>query len=192
MKKLLFIDACIRGNVSRTKRIATPIIAELSKKYEIETLTINELNLEIVDDKLVEKRTSGIITPHVLKWAESIRDADRIVIAAPFWDMSFPAALKVFVELCSIFNVTFRVDETKCIGNCKSEKFLYITTRGMNIKTGDPLDQGTSYFKALSFLWGLGEMIVVSAENIDYSSEAIIEEKIAKAIEEGLSIAKDF
>ena len=35
-------------------------------------------------------------------WAESVRDADRIVVAAPFWDMSIPAVLKNFFELCSI------------------------------------------------------------------------------------------
>ena len=30
--------------------------------------------------------------------AEAIAQADRILIAAPFWDMSFPAVLKCFFE----------------------------------------------------------------------------------------------
>lgn len=70
-----------------------------------------------------------------LSWAKMIRDTDRIVIAAPFWDMSYPAALKNFLELCSIFNVTFKSDDKTCYGNCKAEKLLYITTRGMDIST---------------------------------------------------------
>ena len=106
--------------------------------------------------------------------------------------MSFPAALKNFLELCSIFNVTFCSNETTCYGNCKAEKLLYITTRGMDIKTGDPLEQGTPYLKALSWLWGIGPMEVVAAENMDYSSEAEIEAKIARAVEEGLKIAETF
>ena len=45
MKKLLYIDACIRDEESRTKRIATPIVEALKEKYEVETLCLNELNL---------------------------------------------------------------------------------------------------------------------------------------------------
>ena len=192
MKKLLYIDGCIRNGLSRTKRIAEPIVAALQTRYEVTTLTLNELPLAIVKEDLITRRNGGDIDPTVLHWAEMIRDADRIVIAAPFWDMSFPAALKNFLELCSIFNVTFCSNETTCCGNCKAEKLLYITTRGMDIKTGDPLEQGTPYLKALSRLWGIGPMEVVAAENMDYSSEAEIEAKIARAVEEGLKIAETF
>lgn len=48
MKKLLYIDACIRDEESRTKRIAEPIVAVLKEKYDVQTLVINELDLSIV------------------------------------------------------------------------------------------------------------------------------------------------
>lgn len=192
MKKLLYIDACIRDEMSRTKRIATPIVEALKQKYEIQTLVINDLDLSIVKKELITKRNNGVIDPQVMSWAESVRDADRIVIAAPFWDMSFPAALKNFLELCSIFDVTFKSDEKTCYGNCKAEKMLYITTRGMDISTGDVLEQGTPYLKAISWLWGIGPMQVISAQNMDYLSEKEIEERISKAISEGLRIAEEF
>lgn len=192
MKKLLYIDACIRDEQSRTKRIATPIVEALKQKYEVQTLVINDLDLSIVKKELVTKRTNGDIDPQVMSWAESVRDADRIVIAAPFWDMSIPAALKNFLELCSIFDVTFKSDDKTCYGNCKAEKMLYITTRGMDIDTGDVLEQGSSYLKALSWLWGVGPLEVVSAQNMDYLSETEIEERISKAISEGLKIAEEF
>ena len=192
MKKLLYIDACIRDEMSRTKQIATPIVEALKQKYEVQTLVINDLALSIVKKELITKRNNGVIDPQVMSWAESVRDADRIVIAAPFWDMSFPAALKNFLELCSIFDVTFKSDEKTCYGNCKAEKMLYITTRGMDISTGDVLEQGTPYLKAISWLWGIGPMQVVSAQNLDYISEKEIEERINKAISEGLRIAEEF
>lgn len=192
MKKLLYIDACIRDEMSRTKQIATPIVEALKQKYEVQTLVINDLDLSIVKKELITKRNNGVIDPQVMSWAESVRDADRIVIAAPFWDMSFPAALKNFIELCSIFDVTFKSDEKTCYGNCKAEKMLYITTRGMDISTGDVLEQGTPYLKAISWLWGIGPMQVVSAQNMDYLSEKEIEERISKAISEGLRIAEEF
>ena len=192
MKKLLYIDACIRDEQSRTKRIATPIVEALKQKYEVQTLVINDLDLSIVKKELITKRNNGDIDPQVMSWTESVRDADRIVIAAPFWDMSIPAALKNFLELCSIFDVTFKSDDKTCYGNCKAEKMLYITTRGMDIDTGDVLEQGSSYLKALSWLWGIGPLEVVSAQNMDYLSEREIEERISKAISEGLKIAEKF
>ena len=192
MKNLLYIDACIRDKESRTKRIAEPIVAELSNKYNVTKLVLNELDLAIVQKDLLDKRMKGEIPPVVMNWAEQVRDADRIVIAAPFWDMSIPAALKVFIELCSIFNVTFKSNDKTCYGNCNAEKMLYITTRGMDITTGDELEQATSYLKALSWLWGIGPLQVVAAQNMDYVSEKDMEAKISVAITEGLLLAKEF
>ncbi len=192
MEKLLYIDSCIRDEVSRTKKIATPIINKLKERYDVETLVINDLNLTIVKKDLVNKRTNGIIDEEVLSWANKVSKADRIVIAAPFWDMSIPAALKSFIELCSIINVTFASDDKTCFGICNCKKLLYITTRGMNIKTNSELDQATPYLKAMSYLWGLGDVSVVAAYNLDYSNEEEINNKIKKAINEGLEIAKVF
>lgn len=192
MKKLVYIDACIRDKDSRTKKIATPIINELKKKYDVTTFCINDLKLDIVQNELINKRLSGDIPEYVMKWATTIQNADRVVIAAPFWDMSIPSSLKVFIELCSILNVTFKSDYKTCFGNCKSEKLLYITTRGMDISTNDELDQGTSYLKALSFLWGLGEVFVISCQNMDYVSDIEIENKINIAIKEGMSLIESF
>lgn len=62
----------------------------------------------------------------------------------------------------------------------------------MDIETRDKLDQGTSYLEALSFLWGLGEVIVVSAQNMDYVSNEEIKNKINRAIKEGLEICEIF
>ena len=69
---------------------------------------------------------------------------------------------------------------------------LYITSRGMDISTGDELDGATSYLKALSWLWGIGPLQVVAMQNMDYSTQEEIEQKIQTAIAEGLEICKTF
>lgn len=192
MKKLLYIDACIRDEMSRTKQVATPIVEALKEKYDMETLELNALELDVVQKELVRKRIDGNHGEKARTWAAKVRDADRIVIAAPFWDMSFPAALKVFLEICSIVDITFTAGADRCYGNCRAEKLLYITTRGMNFETGHPLEQATPYLKAISWLWGIGQLQVVAAHNMDYVSQEAWEEKIQAAIREGLEIAKDF
>ena len=177
---------------SRTRRIATPIIAELGKRYSVETVDLTRNIYPVADNYTLEDRNQGVVPAEDVDLAKRIAAADRIVIAAPFWEMSFPSALKVFFENMSLFGITFDSNEKECYGLCKAEKVMYITSRGMNISTGDPLEQATPYIKAISYLWGWGELTVVAAQNMDYSSEKEIEERITKAIEEGLEICKTF
>lgn len=191
MKNLIYINACMRAG-SRTRRIATPIIDDLSKRYNIETVDLTKNLYPVADNYTLEDRNQGIVPPDHNALAKRIAAADRIVIAAPFWDMSFPSALKVFFENMSLFGVTFYSNNKECYGLCKAEKVMYITTRGMDIGTGDPLEQATPYIKALSHLWGWGELTVISAQNMDYSSPEEIEERVSKAIAEGLELCKEF
>lgn len=191
MDRLVFIDATMR-EASRTRKIALPIISELRKKYSVETVRLDGAQYPAVDGRILHDRDCGIVPEEYAAMAGRIAAADRIVIAAPFWDMSFPAALKVFFENMSLFHITFDSDDTHCYGIFRCSKVLYITTRGMNIRTGDPLEQATPYIKALSYLWGLGELYTVSAENLDYSSPEEVDRKIAAAISEGLEICRSF
>ena len=191
MKKLFYIDACLRDG-SNTKKIAEAVISELSKRYDIETIRLSDHNFPVVNNDILNDRNNSYVPEEYVEIARKIAAADRLVIAAPFWDMSFPSALKVFFENMSLFGVTFDSNDKECYGLCKAEKVMYITTRGMNISTGDPLEQATPYIKALSHLWGWGELTVISARNMDYSSPEEIEEKIADAINEGLEICKEF
>ena len=192
MPKLLYIDSCIRGEISRTKRIAAPIIKKLSERYDVETIVINDLELNPVQSDENRRRANGIVSEEALCWANKIKNADRIVIAAPFWDMSIPAALKTFFELCSLFGVTFDSDDKTCFGLCKAKNAMFITTRGMKIETCEPLEQATPYLKALFWLWGIEGFETVARSNFDYLPQEEIEKEIASAIEEGLEIAETF
>ena len=191
MKRLFYIDSCLRSS-SKTKRIADALIYRLSDKYEVDTIRLSEYDFPVVKNDILNERSNGYVPEEYVQIARKIAAADRLVISAPFWDMSFPSALKVFLENMSLFNVTFASNEKECYGLCKAEKVLYITTRGMNIKTGDEMEQATPYIKAISKLWGLGELHVIAAENMDYSTNEQIEEKIQNAIEEGEALCDNF
>ena len=191
MGKIFYVDACLRTG-SNTKKIADAIIAKLSERYDIETVRLSEYAFPVVDNDILNDRANGIVPEEYVAMAKKLANADRIVIAAPFWDMSFPGALKVFLENMSLFNVTFGSNEKECYGLCKAEKVLYITTRGMDISTGDDLEQATPYLKAIGKLWGLGELHVISAQNMDYSTEEQKAEKVKNAIEEGLKLIEEF
>lgn len=190
MGKLIIIDACVREDESRTRRIAEPVISALSKRYGITRYNLPEMErLTPLDPVLFKERGQGDIPAWAVRAAKDIADADRILIAAPFWDMSFPAVLKCFFEQISLFDITFTDDGKTCVGLCKEPKVLYITTRGMDIPTGDPREQATPYLKALGSLWNLGELTTIAAWNMDYSSAEEIEDYIAACISQGLELS---
>ena len=191
MNKLIIIDSCMREE-SRTRVILDVAKEVLSARYDIENIDVNALALPPVSPEVLEERTSGVVPEETVAIARKIASADRIVIAAPFWDMSFPAVLKAFFENMSLYNVTFTDDGSTCTGLCKCQKVLYITTRGMDIPTGDFRDQGSSYLKALSSLWGLGEVITVAAWNLDYMPTEKVAEKVRETVDLALRIAEEF
>ena len=192
MKKLVVIDACIRGEVSRTRRIADPIIRELAKRYEVTRYDLTQMPLEPLTPETYAQREAGHVPAWAVEAAKAVAAADRIVVAAPFWDMSFPAVVKVFFEHISLFDITFTDNGRSCVGLCKCEKVMYITTRGMNIPTGDSREQGSSYLQALSRLWDLGTVLTVAAWNLDYSTLEEMDEKIESATRFGLRLAETF
>lgn len=138
------------------------------------------------------RRTAGNISNEILNIAEETAAADRIVIAAPFWDMSFPAALKTLIEQISINGIMFEDTPSGTKGLCRAEKILYITTRGMDISTGSVLEQASGYIKAVAHLWGIPECCFVSAIGTDIVSEEELQIRLNAALEEGLKIAGEF
>lgn len=177
MEKLMVIDSCMREG-SRTRRILNAAMEVLSGRYEVETVDVNALALPPVTPETLAQRSSGVVPEETVAVARRIASADRLVIAAPFWDMSFPAALKAFFENMSLFGVTFTDNGRTCEGLCRCRRVMYITTRGMDIETDSARDQGSSYIGALSSLWGLGEVITVAAWNLDYLSVEELEKKL--------------
>jgi len=193
MQKLVVINACVRQGESRTLRIAEPVISALSERYELKRYDLPEMSGVLpLDPDLFRERGQGDIPGWALQAARDIADADRILIAAPFWDMSFPAVLKCFFEQTSLFEITFTDNGQTCVGLCKAPKVLYITTRGMDIPTGDAREQATPYLRALGSLWNLGVLTTISAWNMDYSCADEVEAKIAACIAEGLELARSW
>ena len=60
MKRLIFIDACMRAG-SRTRRIASPIIEELGKKYSVETVDLTRNIYPVADNHTLENRNNGFV-----------------------------------------------------------------------------------------------------------------------------------
>jgi FMN-dependent NADH-azoreductase len=184
-KKILYINACVRKN-SRTKRLADCLVSRL--EGETEEVRLEDICFGISDERFITGRdrllAAGVYDHPMFGLARSFAAADVIVIAAPFWDLSFPAALKQYFEQVNAIGITFRYTETgEPQGLCKAEKLYYVTTAGGPIYS-DAFGYG--YVKALAqTFYGIPETEMISAENLDMIGadvEAILRETIDKQI----------
>ena len=117
--KLLYVDCCITVHkVSRTKLLADTFLAAWQKAHpadEIEILDLKALSLApLMGDALVHREEmldNGCTDSADFALARQFAAADRIVIAAPYWELSFPAQLRLYIEHISALNITFGYGE---------------------------------------------------------------------------------
>ena len=87
---MLFINGCVRSD-SRTMRLADSVIEILDEP--VTELKLWELKFPIVDEGFLKKRDSliyaGKYDDPMFDLAKQFSEADRILIAAPYWDFSF-------------------------------------------------------------------------------------------------------
>ena len=96
--------------------------------------------------------------------ARQFRAADAIVVAAPFWDMSFPAALRTYIEYISANGLTYHYDETGCHGDCRAERLVYLTSGG-DFEREDSV--GVVYWRQLAAMFGVPRFDYVFAGGLD-------------------------
>ena len=88
------------------------------------------------------------------------------MIAAPYWDLMFPAVLKTYFENVTVSGITFRYsDQGRPESLCKAKTLYYVTTSGGFIAEND---FGFSYVKALAQnFFGIAYIHRYSAEGLD-------------------------
>ncbi len=126
-------------------------------------------------DRLISE---GNLDSPVFDLARQFSEAETIVIAAPYWDLSFPAALKQYFEQVNVVGITFRyTEEGVPVGLCKADRIFYVSTAG---GVYAPTEFGFGYVKALAQgYYGIGDVRLIEAVGLDiYETdiEAILEE----------------
>ena len=196
MKKVLFIDCCIRREHSRSKALADHFIGELQKKeeYEIETLCLMDENLSYFSEGFFLQRErlleQGNFDHPRFRYAHQFAAADKIVIAAPFWDLSFPALLKVYIENLCVDGITVHTDEQGLHGLCKADHMVFLTARGGIYKDSD-MEQGSRYLEQMAGFFGIEKYDCVAAEGLDIGAWPV-EELMDQAKAQATEVAKTF
>lgn len=194
MEQLLFINACVRGEKSRSLKLARRFLGGWQKAHPNGTIT----EVDLCKDRLLpqypevlaqrdELWNQGKLDDPMFAPARQFAAANKIVIAAPFWDLSYPAILKIYLERISVTNITFGYDEQgNNVGLCKAGKLLLITTRGGNFSRPETawMEMGARQLEALCAMYGIPCFQCLAAEGLDdirNDKEAILAEAMGRA-----------
>ncbi|MBE6003691.1 MAG: ACP phosphodiesterase [Lachnospiraceae bacterium] len=164
---VLFVNACVRSD-SRTRKLAEAVLFKISGDYE--EIKLEDINFPKTDEAFLKKRDNLIAEQRFdddsFAMARQFSAADTIVIAAPYWDLSFPAMLKQYIEHINVLGITFEyTPEGIPKGLCKAEKLYYVMTAGGNYV---PEEFGFGYVKALAQnFYGIGDVELIKATGLD-------------------------
>ena len=113
-------------------------------------------------DALLSK---GDYNDPMFRFAKQFAAADVIVIAAPYWDLSFPTKIRAYLEEITVSGITFRYDSDGIPkGLCRAERLIYVTTAGGKIIQ----NFGFEYVKSLSHsFYGISDVVQIKAEGLD-------------------------
>ena len=182
MEQVLFINACVRPQ-SRTFRLAQTVLARLSG--HLTEVDLSATPVPFLDRERLARRNellaAGDFNAPMLRHAVQFSKADTVVIAAPYWDLMFPALLKAYLEAITVSGLTFRYSEQGFpVSQCKAKRLIYVTTAGGYI---GEYDFGFQYVSTLARgFFGISEVSCVKAEGLDIVGAVV--EAILQAAEE--------
>lgn len=172
--KLLFVNCCIsqRGGASRTKALADAFLTAFRASHpgaEVEEVTpeallaLKPFNAEMLNRRDALAAENAFDAP-VYALARQFRAADAVAVAAPFWDLSYPAALRTYIEYISANGLTYHYDAAGCHGDCAAGHLVYLTSCG-DVEREDSV--GVIHWRQLAAMFGIPQFDYVFAGGLD-------------------------
>ena len=185
MDKILLINACVRPN-SRTLALTEALLQTLPGAVtEVKLFETPMVPLDLAGMALRGEADQKQDFSHpAFDLAKQFAAADVVVIAAPYWDLMFPATLKIYLENITVGGITFRyTPQGRPESLCKAKALHYVTTSGGFIGQND---FGFAYVAALAKnFFEIPEVRRYAAEGLDIFGtdvEAVLEKAKAELL----------
>lgn len=194
MAQVLYVKANAKSEgESRTFQISDSFIKkykELHPEDEIIPLDLYKEGigfLPVGELNELHRPAQGTGKDHpILKYAYQFLNADKYIIAVPFWNLSIPAILKAYIDYITVTGITFQYTEKGPVGLCEGKKAVHFVTRGGYYST-EPyknFEMGDRYLKTLFGFLGIKDFTTIHADGLDVIGNdvnAIVAEAIVKA-----------
>ncbi len=179
--RVLAVNASGRSAGSATRQLSRDLIAALDDRHGNVEVTSRDLadGVPFVDQAWIEANFTPTESRsdeqrEALSYSDSLvaelQQADVVVIGAPLYNFSIPAALKAWIDMIARARLTFRYTENGPEGLLKDKKaYLVVATGGVPV--GSPVDFSTPYLRhVLSFI-GINDVEIIAAEKLNTQAD---------------------
>ena len=192
--KTLFVNACIRED-SRTRKIAEKFLNIYDPDY-VECNLEEEGPRALTNGELTrrsELAMKGDFSDPYFRFARQFREAETLVIAGPYYDLSLPAAVKDYIETINIVGLTFHYigdDAPRTLS--KGKRLVYVMTAGGTVVSHE---YGYGYLKTMfETFYEFEDCHYLYAEKLDLTGadvDAIMDKALTEAEELALTLKQD-
>lgn len=162
----LFVDGCMREQ-SRTRELAQVVLEKI--EGEVVHLSLADSGVAGLNPETLALRDKLLAAEEydhpMFAFARQFAAADTIVVAAPYWDLLFPAAVRAYFEAITVGGITFRYDDHGIPQSlCRCKRLVYVTTAGGPIIR----NFGFEYIEAVAKgFFGVAKVECFTAEGLD-------------------------
>lgn len=179
MARILHLDASPRGERSVSRLLGKEFIAARAG----DSVTHRDLgreHLPLLTEAWIagayagpEERAPETAAALALsdKLVDELLAADRLVIAAPMYNLTVPAALKAWIDQIVRVGRTFDMKPEGYVGLALGKKALVILSSG-GVFAGTPYDFEEPYLRAILGFIGITDVTFVRAEGMNLGDEA--------------------
>ena len=183
--KVLEVSGSGRQADSVSRRLSQDIIAALEARHGDVDITRRDLadGIGLVDEAWIaanftaeEERTAAqrerLATSDAL--VAELQQADVVVIGAPIYNFSVPAALKAWVDMIARARLTFRYTENGPEGLLQGKK-AYVVIASGGVAVDSAVDFATPYLRQVLRFVGITDVEVVAADQLNQKADTSID-----------------
>lgn len=173
MTQVLRIDSSARHGASKTRDLADLVIAQLGD-VEVVERDVSDGDLPVVTDTwtVAAYTDPSERTPEQKEALEvsdtlvaELKAADTLVIAAPIYNFTVPASLKLWMDQVARAGVTFKYTESGPEGLLENKRAILVVASG-GTQVGSDADYCTPYLKHFLAFLGIMDVELFAADGL--------------------------
>lgn len=183
MENLLYITSSLFGEQGQSSQLSRAFVDTLSVAHPNLTVTHRDLSAEPVPHldytgfsaftaaEAERNETQRAVVALSDALIDEWRNAERVVIALPLYNLGVPSAFKAYIDHIARAGQTFRYTKNGPLGLLEDRKVYVVATRG-GAYAGGPMDTQSDFIRHILGLMGIKDIEFIYAEGLNTGEES--------------------
>ncbi|MBO0321236.1 NAD(P)H-dependent oxidoreductase [Muricauda sp. CAU 1633] len=191
MKRVLIINASVRGKKSQSRKLTELFMENWKQKYPEDVFTLREVGLNVVppiDESWIasaftnpknrtEANQKGVRLSN--EFIKELKENDIYVIGSPMYNWSIPSGLKAYIDQIMRINETWRFRSGKpdgdYVGLLEDKRMFILSSRGDTgygeNEKNEHMNFQSTYLKFIFGIMGVTDITTISLDNEEFGGE---------------------